>query len=47
MLTQALSILLKSIREYRFEHTVSEAITGIDIVKAQIRIAEGICYRER
>ncbi len=25
------------------EHTVTEAITGIDIVKAQIRIAEGYC----
>ena len=25
------------------EHTVSEAVTGIDIVKAQLRIAEGAC----
>ncbi len=25
------------------EHTVTEEVTGIDIVKAQIRIAEGVC----
>ena len=25
------------------EHTVSEAVTGVDIVKAQLRIAEGAC----
>ena len=28
------------------EHTVSEAVTGIDVVKAQIRIAEGACIGE-
>ena len=28
------------------EHTVSEAVTGVDIVKAQLRIAEGACIGE-
>ena len=29
------------------EHTVTEVVTGIDIVKAQIRIAEGATHRRR
>ena len=35
----------RSIPASRWEHTVTEAVTGIDIVKAQIRLAQGAAYR--
>ena len=37
----------RSTRAIQVEHTVTEVVTGIDIVKAQIRLAEGARDRQR